>query len=290
MQLAKLRIESFRRIESLDLDFTDALGRVRDVTLLVAPNGAGKTTILDAVAAAIGRGTRLPALRSDLTLAPARIVRKGAAAAKVMCELRFSREEIDLAREVQERVDRAFPRKRPPVPDAREVQLTWTYPDPDGRTRNGLPRTEPREAWTLLKTRARIVRLLQDRLGEAEWLRHAGQIVTIDQQRTALARTIRRDMSEIIEGGVAGEDDDDDALEGEVHTSDPRTILIDLAVRSTLPRRGGGKPDDMFRNIREAYDRVCAPRRMMGPIEEDDGRLDLQFTDGANEYGFDGVS
>jgi DNA repair ATPase RecN len=66
MRLAKLRIESFRRIDELELDFTGSLGRVRDVTLLAAPNGAGKTTILDAVAAAVGSSTELPALRDGL--------------------------------------------------------------------------------------------------------------------------------------------------------------------------------------------------------------------------------
>ena len=62
MKLAKLRIENFRQLGSaakpFELDFTDALGRVREFTLLVGPNGCGKTTILDAIAAAIGPTTR----------------------------------------------------------------------------------------------------------------------------------------------------------------------------------------------------------------------------------------
>ena len=70
MKLARIAIENFRQIDSLALDFTDSFGRVRDRTLLVGPNGCGKTTILDAVAAAIGPTTELPATRPPITAAP----------------------------------------------------------------------------------------------------------------------------------------------------------------------------------------------------------------------------
>ncbi|MFZ4816897.1 MAG: AAA family ATPase, partial [Phototrophicaceae bacterium] len=43
MKLKKLTIENFRGIEHFEHDFTDELGRVRDLTVIVGPNGSGKT-------------------------------------------------------------------------------------------------------------------------------------------------------------------------------------------------------------------------------------------------------
>jgi DNA repair exonuclease SbcCD ATPase subunit len=67
MKLAKMQVENFRHLGSREkpfvLDFTDALGRVRDFTLLVGPNASGKTTILDAIALALGRSVGMASLR-----------------------------------------------------------------------------------------------------------------------------------------------------------------------------------------------------------------------------------
>ena len=54
MKIVRAVIENFRHIEKLELDFTDSLDRVRDLTLLVGPNACGKTTVLNALAAALG--------------------------------------------------------------------------------------------------------------------------------------------------------------------------------------------------------------------------------------------
>ena len=70
MKLAKIALENFRHLgtpaDPLAVDFTDALGRVRDFTLLVGPNASGKTTILDAIAAALAPGLGMPALRPGI--------------------------------------------------------------------------------------------------------------------------------------------------------------------------------------------------------------------------------
>jgi predicted ATP-binding protein involved in virulence len=89
MKLARITIENFRQIDSLELDFTDSFGRVRDRTILVGPNGCGKTTILDAVAAALGPTSELPATRPHFRLSPATVVRRGALRAQVECHLHF---------------------------------------------------------------------------------------------------------------------------------------------------------------------------------------------------------
>jgi predicted ATPase len=288
MQLAKLSIENFRRIEKLDLDFTDALGRVREVTLLAAPNGAGKTTILDAIAAAIGPSTELPAVRQGFELSPRAIVRKGATVARVTCELRFSSEEVDLAREVDALMREVFPGEpRMPIPDVRQVELRWTYP----ASERGGSLSSATDGWTVLKTRVWIARLLQVRRAEEDWFRRAGQVVTIDQWRTTLSRAIRKDIAEIIAGHLAEPlMEPDDAREAARRTDDPKTILLDLAVRASFPSRGGDRTDDAFKRVREAYARVCAPREMLGAVRDEDGQLDLSFRDGENEYGYGGVS
>src|SRR5262245_28922057 len=104
MKLAKVQIENFRHLGDRDqpfvLDFTDALGRVRDFTLLVGPNASGKTTILDAIAAALGPGLGMHTLRSGFVLNPRTVVRRGALHAKVTCWLRFSPKELAATREI----------------------------------------------------------------------------------------------------------------------------------------------------------------------------------------------
>jgi predicted ATP-dependent endonuclease of OLD family len=69
MKVAKVEIENFRHIEHLELDFTDSVGRVRDVSLIVGPNTSGKTTVLDAIALGLGVLTELTSYRHlDLVL------------------------------------------------------------------------------------------------------------------------------------------------------------------------------------------------------------------------------
>lgn len=275
MKLARVVIENFRQIDSLDLDFTDSFGRVRDRTLLVGPNGCGKTTILDAVAAAIGPTSELPATRPHFRVSPATVVRRGALRARVECHLRFSSDEISATREAFALHEEAYP-----VPDAQNVTLTWTYPDPRGRSRYGFTRCDPAPAWTLLKGRVYTARLL--RVGRAGWdaFRRVGGVFTVDQWRTSLGKTIRRDIWHIIEG----RDADAEAR----RTSDPRTILLEMAVKAQFPSRG--ERGDDFARVREEFGRLCHPRTLVGADRDEQDRWDLRFSDGVHEYGYDGVS
>jgi energy-coupling factor transporter ATP-binding protein EcfA2 len=49
MQLRQIEIQNFRAIRQQSFSFTDAMNRVRPVTVLAGPNGCGKTTVLFAI-------------------------------------------------------------------------------------------------------------------------------------------------------------------------------------------------------------------------------------------------
>jgi hypothetical protein len=285
MKLSNLRIENFRQLGSaakpFELDFTDALGRVREFTLLVGPNGCGKTTILDAIAAAIGPSLEMPTLRPGFKLSPRTVVTRGALHAKVTCWLRFDPAEIDTTREVFRLAE-----LDDSVPDVPDMKLTWTYPDPRHKSVYGFTQCDPPTSWTLLKTRVQIARLLAT--GRVGWdqFHRAGGVFTFDQERTGLGKTISRQVWNIIHGTA------DAAKEkSQRRTTDPRTILIALAVQALVPRADNGRRlPDQFLQIRERYAHVCAPRRIVGAVQDELGEFDIYFKDGQHEYRYEGLS
>jgi predicted ATPase len=319
MKLARVQIENFRHLGSrekpLELDFTDALGRVRDFTLLVGPNTSGKTTVLDAIASALGRSVGMAALRPDFKFSPRMVVRRGELHAKVTCWLRFSPEEIAATREIFELAEIS---ER--VPDAPEVKLTWTYPAPNPTNRwrfgsiptsksrslpdptitgqdtiftasqprsdYGVIQCEPERGWVLLHGRDQATRLLAT--GRVDWsyFHRVGGVFTFDQERTGLGKTISRQVWNIIHGTAEAAREKE-----ELQTTDPRTILIELALHSLVPSIASkGQAADEFRLIQERYARVCAPRRIEGAVRDELGEFDVHFTDGENEYTYEGLS
>ena len=255
MKLARLRIENFRQFgteaKPFELDFTDALGRVRDFTLLVGPNGCGKTTILDAIAAAIGPSLEMPTLRSSFKRSPRTVVTRGALHAKVTCWLRFDPVEVDTTREVLHLAE-----LNDSVPDVPEVKVTWTYPDPQHKSDHGFTECDPPTSWTLLKTRVQIARLLVTGRVGWDWFHRAGGVFTFDQERTGLGKTISRQVWNIIHGTA------ETARENFLHyTMDPRTILIAMAVQALVRRADdGSRLPDQFLLIQERYAQCCSPR------------------------------
>ncbi len=329
MKLAKVRIENFRHLgtseDPFELDFTDVLGRVRDFTLLVGPNTCGKTTILDAIAAALGQAVAMPTLRSDFKLSPRTVVRRGALQAKVTCWLRFSSDEIAATREIF----RLAEIKRE-VPDVSEVVLTWTYPDtrkPSSVSSTaytytmpssggfiaplsgyaisgqavaistfpsmqlspvefGTIESDPEQGWLLPRGREQAVRLMAT--GRADWnsLHRVGGVFTFDQERTGLGKTVSRQVWNIIQGASKAAEANE-----ELRTTDPRSILIDLALQSLVPSLDSrGKVSDEFRLIQDSYARICAPRRIVGAVRDELGQIDIRFHDGKSEYFYDGLS
>jgi predicted ATPase len=328
MKLARLQIENFRHLESrekpFELDFTDALGRVRDFTLLVGPNTSGKTTILDAIALALGRTVGMAALRSDFKLSPRTVVRRGELQAKVTCWLRFSTEEIAATRDIFKLGEISEK-----VPDSTEVKLTWYYPSPKkpsaasafttatvvgtpSGTINmpvpgfyswtpgnvtiattdrppsdyGVIRCEPERGWVLLHGREQAARLLATGRADWSWFDRVGGVFTFDQERTGLGKTISRQVWNIIHGTVEAAREKE-----ELRTTDPRTILIEMALQSLVPSIAskGQIPND-FQLIQERYARICAPRHIVGAVRDELGEFDVYFSDGENSYAYEGLS
>jgi predicted ATPase len=327
VKLAKITLENFRHLgtssQPLEVSFTDALGRVRDFTLLVGPNTSGKTTILDAIALALGRSVSMAALRRDFKVSPRTVVRRGALHAKITCWLRFSPEEIAATRNIFQLAE--IPAD---VPDAREVKLTLTYPaptkpsemlvvtssptskrlwiDPFGPVQcipggvfyhttsagnqpqrdYGVIQSEPEMGWVLLHGRDQAARLLATGRADWSWFHRVGGVFTFDQERTGLGKTISRQVWNIIHGtAVAARENE------ELRTTDPRTILIELALQSLVPPIGPkGQAPDEFRLVQEKYDHVCHPRRLVGAVRDELGEFDIHFTDRQNEYTYEGLS
>lgn len=94
MKLQSLSIRNFRGIESLDLDFTDEIGLIRDRVPIVGPNTSGKTSVLDAIALSLMPVTEMYRLREGLRLSPPALVRSGADRALVKSTVSFSNDEI----------------------------------------------------------------------------------------------------------------------------------------------------------------------------------------------------
>jgi len=276
MKIAKVVIENFRHIKRKELDFTDSLGRVRDMTLIVGPNASGKTTLLDALAVGPGWLTELSFSRPDLIWSPARMVRHGTLNAQITYYVRFSPDEIDTTRELFKIAEK--PGK---IPDVHEATITWRYPDPRKQHRKG-HFAPSRNTWNLFKGRLTVAKLLSTGLVDWEWFKKVGGVFTFDQQRTGMGKTIPRDIWEIIQRGHS---DIDSASH---YTTDPREILLSLAIKSSVARNE--KTVDQFELIKARYAEICTPHQIKGIREDEIGELDIIFDSGTYEYGYDGLS
>jgi predicted ATPase len=281
MRVASAVIENFRHIDSngLELNFTDSVGRVRDVSVLVGPNTSGKTTVLDALATGLGLITELPYSRPDLVLTPPAIVRRGALQARVTCRVRFSPEEIETTRQLYRLAE-----EDQEIPDVEDVTIIWEYPDRMGQYPRGYVRCEPRDAWRLFKGRVKVARLLSTGRVDWSWFERVGGVFTFDQQRTGMGKIIPRDIWDIIHGG--GNESDSS---GERRTTDPRTILLALAVQSLVPSVDERR-FDQFKHIQERYAEICAPHHIKEVVQDELGQFDIIFTDGTYEYRYGGLS
>jgi len=285
MKIANLHIENFRALRSLDIDFTDALGRVRPVTVIAGPNASGKTSILEALDASVGQAQELYTTRPNLN-----VVRRGAVQCSVSGELRFSEDEIRAAREV---IHLAHP-SGGSTPEAPEVRFKWTYPDPQRKHVGGRLEWEPGGAWRLPKARVTVARLLATGAVDRSWFNRCGRLFIAEQERTGLRVTIPRDVARLLLMAV---DDGEPEARGtqdlrtqDLHTEDLKRVVCALAVRDRLDTDSRvASRVDYFAQVRDDFARLAPPHRIVGVVPTDDG-VDVRFSDGKSEYGFDDLS
>ncbi len=296
MKIAKVVIENFRHIEKLELDFTDSLGRVRDLILLVGPNACGKTSVLDAIALALGPFTGITATRPDLTLSPRSIVRASAPFAQVLCEVRFSADEIAATHQALASVpyqpgmhkDLNWLAELSQTHQTACATAVWRYPEPKGESSGGRTDCSPENYDLLFGGRGWCKTLTRDPRPNPQLLRRVGAIYTFDQQRTGMGMFIPADIRAIVQkltavNGAPGPETPKEWV------SNPRNILLSLALQSLIPAAGAKAADD-FDRVKELYARICAPHKIVGPIRDESGTLDVVFSNGKYEFRYDGLS
>jgi predicted ATPase len=276
MHIAAAEIRNFRGIDALDLDFTDAFGRVRPLSLLVGPNASGKTSALDALAIAVGGQTGQFALRPDWDIRPSTVIRHGALASTVTCTVRFGADERDAVRDLL-----ALSQQPGDVPDVEETRITWVYPDPERNSRLGRHSTEPRSAWRLFRGRRLLVDLLAARLAGTEWFRRVGGVFTFDQRRLPNS-TVPQDIWNYLNDLPV----DSRCPPGERTTGDLHTLLRALAVDAAL----APADETMFGEVQRQFAGLCPPHRWLGVRRDDTGQITLRFACQETEYDFDGLS
>src|SRR5205814_237442 len=100
------------------------------------------------------------ALRPGLELSLKRIVRRGAAFARVEAEVEFSPPEIETALEVLRLLGGTLDGEEGWIESSGRVAWSWTYPDTQGEQVAGRVECSPRGGWSIFRSRARAAHLL----------------------------------------------------------------------------------------------------------------------------------
>jgi hypothetical protein len=289
MKLEKIQIENFRGIEHLELDFQDELERVQDVIPIVGPNTSGKTSILDATMLCLAPLTGIQAMRPDLVISPASLVRRGSVRARVSCTVRFSDAEIAATREIFARVEHPDASK---IPSANRVDVRWEYPDPTGQRRRGVNRCEPSLAELLFQGRKLAMRSFHVPGVSGASLERLGGVFMFDQKRTGLWQQMapqKRDRDGDSGPQISLFDELWQQKPSTGYSRSPRAILLDLATRAQAPQGPEATEREDFARFCELYARVCNPHRIKGLYNTEAG-LDMEFEGPEGTYLFDGLS
>lgn len=285
MKLREMTIKNFRAIEALPLDFTDDLGRVHDIIVIVGPNGSGKSSILDAIW--FGLMAQLPNKIEREGFRPEKeyVVHDRARFAQVDYELEITeaeREQIIQWRDELVELDAIGPYN---YPDGRLGSITWTYPAQIGyedQTRyegyGGYRYNNTGYDWAILQGPKYSSRLRQLSARQIDGQKLAGGIYLFEQEREIDAPPVKN-ISTFPNDGA-------EALQAKLNI---RELLINFGLSQQV--RKFDLEDSWYYRIQSVFNTVCAPHKMGEVFSPVPGEWAIDFRDGdGNAYSFDGLS
>ena len=175
MKLKKVSIRNFKRIDRFDINFTDNLGRIRDITVIAGPNGCGKTTILDAIAYPLCRMMQVPFPKSEMGLKGNDVIRGGEIEARVDFDVVLEPDEHQELRRVTKKLNPDWF-----VQNRNEGYVTWRQPPSRNRRRG--------TGWTLLGGRRTATDLIGKHQEDITIFNKLGGLFYFDQERSIPAR------------------------------------------------------------------------------------------------------
>lgn len=279
MKLSHLRIQNFKGIANLDIDFTDELGRIRDLTLLVGPNGSGKSAILDAIWFGLQGAIGYANLRQSFRPESEHIVRQGQKFAFVEYQLAMiSGSEIDTFLKLQD-----IFKNIKNISPLQYTTIAWTYPEQQNYTNHtifgheitgsgGYDRNPSDILWLYhLYHQKDFVKALG-----SEEISNIGTIHLFEQERRINSDPVfsTPKLSDYVT----------------LENFNVREVLIDFGIKETYGKSSENR--SLYSRVQEAYNFICQPRKM-GKIFvlNEESEFDIEFFDEKGApYGFDGLS
>ncbi len=302
MKLQSLSIRNFRGIESLDLDFTDELGLIRDRVPIVGPNTSGKTSVLDAIALCLTINDTPAQIRDGLLMTAPALVRSGAVRAEVQAKVCFANDEIEVIRDLLGRTEKGF---RGADSWSNHITVRWTFPDPnlEKPNRTGSFDTEPDIGCFYFLARNLLKKYLHAPGLGPRLFERIGGVYYFDAKRTGLSKNLGvqevRQLGYLLNPGVIEAANGNRPFDvgttlrsehsGDVHLTDPRLILTSLAMRAQVAQDPKATEKEDFARLKQLYERVCRPHKI-GQLYNTEHGLDIEFLSDRGLYYYDGLS